>query len=214
MLEKITVLKTFALSKLWYQANFYVLSEIDIRKVESLSFSFIWGGCELIKRNTLIMEYREGGLNMVSIRAKLQAISIRNFMYIKRNIGRPQYQLSIYWLKFHLRDYLENFNIIPTGLDKDRPLFFKEMIRNITLFKDLYNTWAQNVNEVAQRKIDQYNLNAIKKRTFKPVEPKFLNNFRTLTSKFIYNQFLLQFKIIPEFYHSLPTNEKNTFLSS
>ena len=82
-------------------------------------------------------------------------------------------------------DYLENFNIIPTGLDKDRPLFFKEMIRNITLFKDLYNTWAQNVNEVAQRKIDQYNLNAIKKRTFKPVEPKFLNNFRTLTSKFI-----------------------------
>ena len=31
MLEKITVLRTFALSKLWYQANFYILSETDIK---------------------------------------------------------------------------------------------------------------------------------------------------------------------------------------
>ena len=36
MLEKITVLTTFALSKLWYQADFYVLTETDIKCIESL----------------------------------------------------------------------------------------------------------------------------------------------------------------------------------
>ena len=54
MLEKITVLRTFALSKLWYQANFYILNETDIKNIESLAFKFLWNGCELIKRSTLI----------------------------------------------------------------------------------------------------------------------------------------------------------------
>ena len=87
MLEKITVLRTFALSKLWYQANFYVLSETDIKNIESLAYKFIRGGCELIKRNTLISDYSDGGLNMLSIRTKLSTIMLRNFMYIKKEPG-------------------------------------------------------------------------------------------------------------------------------
>ena len=79
MLERITVLKTFALSKLSYQANFVVL-KIEIKRIESMAFKFIWNGCELIKMSTLILDYSEGGLNMISIRAKLRAISLRNFL--------------------------------------------------------------------------------------------------------------------------------------
>ena len=93
-----------------------IVEEPQIKLVEKMAYQFIWNGCELIKRNSLTMEYSEGGLKMINIRAKLMAISIRNFMYIKRNIKRPQYQFSVYWLKFYLRDYLENFNIIPCGL--------------------------------------------------------------------------------------------------
>ena len=52
MLEKITVLRTFALSKLWYHANFYVLNEKDIKSIEDLTFKFIWNGCELIQKET------------------------------------------------------------------------------------------------------------------------------------------------------------------
>ena len=82
MMERITVLKTFALSKLWYQANFVVLKECEIKRIESMAFKFIWNGCELIKRSTLLLDYSEGGLNMISIRAKLRAISIRNLLYV------------------------------------------------------------------------------------------------------------------------------------
>ena len=35
MLEKIAVLRTFAINKLWYKANFYVSSETDIKCIES-----------------------------------------------------------------------------------------------------------------------------------------------------------------------------------
>ena len=117
MMERITVLKTFALSKLWYQANFVVLNESVIKKIETMAYKFIWNSCELIKRDTLLLDYSEGGLKMISIRAKLKTISLRNFMYIKFCINRPQYQLSVYWLKFYLRDYIKNFNIFPGGLD-------------------------------------------------------------------------------------------------
>jgi len=74
----------------------YVLNEKDIKSIGDSTFKFIWNGCELIKRDTLISDYNEGGLKMISIRAKLKTIMIRNFMYIKRNLNRNQYQLSAY----------------------------------------------------------------------------------------------------------------------
>ena len=75
MLERITVLRTFALSKLWYQANFVLLNELEIKKIETMCFKFIWNGCELIKRSTLLLDYTEGGRKMLDIRAKLTCIS-------------------------------------------------------------------------------------------------------------------------------------------
>ena len=32
-------------------------------------------------------------------------INIRNLMYIKVNLNRPQYQFSIYWMKFYFKKY-------------------------------------------------------------------------------------------------------------
>ena len=60
MLEKITVIRTFALSKLWYLCNFIVLSEEEIKKVETLIFKYVWNGAELIKRNTLYLDFKDG----------------------------------------------------------------------------------------------------------------------------------------------------------
>ena len=208
MLEKITVLRTFALSKLWYHANFYVLNEKDIKSIEDLTFKFIWNGCELIKRDTLIANYNEGGLKMISIRAKLQTIMIRNFMYIKRNLNRPQYQLSVYWLKFHLREYLTNFNIIPGGSEKDRPIFFKKMIASIESFKILYRKWALNENEKRKRICEIKNLSRKDKQVFKPVEKNFLENFRKLTSKFIYNNFIENFRFVPRISYGYTVQEQ------
>ena len=56
-------------------------------------------------------------------------------------------QLCAYWLKFQLRDFIVNFNIFPGGLDKDRPAFYGEMMKNILCFKQLYSNWDTKADE-------------------------------------------------------------------
>ena len=93
------------------------------------TFNYIWSNkVETIKRETIISEFKDGGLNMVCIRAKINMIIIRNLLYIKLNINRPQYQFSVYWMKFYFKEYLKNFNILPVGLEKNRPKIYNSML--------------------------------------------------------------------------------------
>jgi hypothetical protein len=129
MIDKVTVIRTFGLSKLWYLLNFITLEEQDIKDFECLTFNYIWSNkVETIKRETIISEFKDGGLNMVCIRAKINMIIIRNLLYIKLNISRPQYQFSVNWMKFYFKDYLKNFNILPFVLEKNRPKIYNAML--------------------------------------------------------------------------------------
>jgi hypothetical protein len=61
MIDKVTVLRTFALSKLWYLLNFITLEEQEIKNFEALSFNYLWGNkVETIKRETLIADFSIG----------------------------------------------------------------------------------------------------------------------------------------------------------
>jgi hypothetical protein len=42
MIDKVTVIRTFGLSKLWYLLNFITLEEQDIKNLERLTFNYIW----------------------------------------------------------------------------------------------------------------------------------------------------------------------------
>ena len=139
---------------------------------------------------------------------------IRNFMYIKINLDRPQYQLSVYWLKFQLRDYLANFNIVPCGEETKRPVFFKKMIESINIFKNLYLKWSCLENERRNKLCIQKNMTRQNKLVFKPVEKNFLNNFKLLTSKFIYNQFLLEYRNVPKLSFAFSLGEEKDIFTS
>ena len=81
MIDKVTVIRTFGLSKLWYLLNFITLEEQDIKNFERLTFNYIWSNkVETVKRETIIPEFKDGGLNMVCIRAKINMILIRNLL--------------------------------------------------------------------------------------------------------------------------------------
>ena len=95
-------------------------------------YKFIWNNSqELIKRNSLILPYDKGGLNMVHIEAKLSTINVLNFLYILKSKDRVFYCLSIYWLKFQMKGLIQNFNIIPCGKDEERPKEYQSMISSI-----------------------------------------------------------------------------------
>ena len=204
LIDKITVLRTFGLSKLWYMLNFIPIEEDEIIKLEKLSFNYIWGGKkELIARKILYCDFKEGGLNMVCIRAKIKMIFIRNLLYIKFNRNRPQYQFSIYWMKFFFREYIENFNIKPFGSDEERPNYYKFMLECAQSFSKIFEVWSKIENE------KKVKINEIRKsnKPLRLIDKFFFNNSNLLKSKFIYN--LVVEKFIEKKKLNLPTNIEN-----
>ena len=105
-------------------------------------------------------------------------IRIRNMMYIKKNLNRPQYQFSIYWMKFYFREYLVNFNICPCGNEEDRPLLYVDMLKMYKKFSALFKDWCDIEN--LKRKAIFEKRNRGKNKVFKSLDGKFLNNLSIL----------------------------------
>jgi hypothetical protein len=212
LIDKITVLRTFGLSKLWYLLNFITLDEKEIKNIESLSFNYIWGNkVETIKRDTLIAEFKNGGLNMISIRAKINMIVIRNLLYIKLNMDRPQYQFSLYWMKFYFKEYLKNFNILPMGLDKDRPKIYSSMIENFKKFSVKFTTWVTSENERRKKIYDERVKKITNKeqiKSFAPYSNNFLIKSGILDSKLIYKLFLTDYSEIKNLDHNISKSDQ------
>ena len=83
VIDRIIACKTFILSKLWYLANFIIVNEKKIKIIDRIVHKYIWNSpIERIKRNTLILPYDNGGLKSVCIRARLNTILTKNFIYV------------------------------------------------------------------------------------------------------------------------------------
>ena len=137
MLDRIVVCKTFLLSKLWFLSQFYVFQKNQIKELNSLIFKFIWNNSiELAKRDVIILPKEKGGLGMFHLKAKFECILFQQYLYIIRSYERKFYCMSLYWLKFKMRELeIKNFNIIPSGADKDRPIFYDKVIESLNLMK-------------------------------------------------------------------------------
>ena len=60
-------------------------------------FRFIlYSPVELVKRDTLILSFDEGGLNMFKIEAKIKTISLHNFLYFLKSYERDCFKMSFY----------------------------------------------------------------------------------------------------------------------
>ena len=118
MLERVIVCKTFILSKLWFLACFIKLDNKFAREINSLIYNFIWNNNkECIKRDTLIIPYERGGMNMFNLYAKLKTISFQQFRYIYYNFERDLYCM-IYIIKSVYQVCKNYYNDILTNIHK------------------------------------------------------------------------------------------------
>ena len=70
--SKIQVINTYVLSKAWYIARICLPNQEIINKINKLLYNFIWDGKpELIARNTLSLEYKEGGIKIPDFEIKI-----------------------------------------------------------------------------------------------------------------------------------------------
>ena len=74
---KISIVKTFGLSKLTYNASVLVIPEHFIKETEKLIFDFIWDGKPAkIKKSTIIGEKKQCGLKMIDFNIMNKALKV------------------------------------------------------------------------------------------------------------------------------------------
>ena len=83
IMGKIQLLKTYVLSKFNYVSSLITVPKFILKEVESISFDFIWGGKDRIKRKILYQDYEFGGLRMTNYET---FIKTQRVMWLKRLI--------------------------------------------------------------------------------------------------------------------------------
>lgn len=86
LLEKVWILNTFILSKLWYLAQILPPKNRHLAKIKSICGNFIWRGHILrVARDQLYLDYTKGGLRLIDPEAKCKALFIRNLLLEEEN---------------------------------------------------------------------------------------------------------------------------------
>ena len=103
--QRVQVLQTFALSKLWYAAQVLPLPDNIVKKIESASSTFIFRGRpERLKLAELQNTKERGGLGLVCVATKAECLLLRQSLRI---LAQPQADCFLHlghWLGFALHE--------------------------------------------------------------------------------------------------------------
>jgi hypothetical protein len=109
------------------------------------------------------------------------------------------------------KEYLNNFNILPVGLETDRPKLYTLMIEISKNFSEKYVKWCGIENE-KRKKLHEIRMKKISDKTkikaFIPYSNKFLINSGILYSKLIYNLFLVDYSLVKNLDFNIDKSEQ------
>ena len=205
MIQRITALKTFICSKLWFVLKFCKLNEETIKSLENDFFHFVWNGKrDFINRNQMKKSIENGGLNMLCLNSTLIAMDIKYFQDFTKNFMRDEFQYGLKFLKFHIKHLLDNynFNIIP--VENKIPFFYKTMLTSVNNFIETEKNLIERNKLIMSQKdfyilikrrnedISKVEINARKvynwKEIYKSLHLKELSSaLRTLNFKILHN---------------------------
>lgn len=133
MYGKILLLKTMALSKLVYSMSLLHVPIEIIKEINKCFYSFLWNKVDRIKRNTLISDYKDGGVKMVDL--ECMAMSLKASWVLRlQKMDLEQSIFNLYIDKCGL-----NLSVLLKGRIIDEkyfpeniyiPSFYKECIRS------------------------------------------------------------------------------------
>ena len=201
LLEKVMIVNTFACSKLWYVGTILNMSKFYINKFQRCIFKFIWNDkVEPLARNTMYLQKHSGGLGVVNIEYKLNALRLRHLSDIIEKRPVKFVNFSIYWVGFTLRFYNQSFTSLHFPHSELVSPFYNYCIKVYTEFKVdcadaelrgattkyLYNVILDSKEHVP--KIVEKNTDIEFKFIFKNVFDKFIDRFsRDVLFKIVHN---------------------------
>jgi len=78
---KMLIIKTFAMSQLVYVSQFMNIRQSDVKRIEKICYSFLWGHKpERVRRNILKCSKLDGGINGVDVDCFLRAIKVKQYI--------------------------------------------------------------------------------------------------------------------------------------
>ena len=105
---KIMIIRTISVPKLLYPAHFLSTRPEIVRKANRMFFAFVWNSKDHIKRNTLIGDIYQGGLNMPDIESKIKALKATWVSKILNSSDKWSF-LGKYYLISRIHNYKINF---------------------------------------------------------------------------------------------------------
>lgn len=81
LLEKVWILNTFMLSKLWYIAQVFPPRNYHLSKIKSMVGNFLWRGAVFrVSREQLYLDNDKGGLRLVDPESKCKALFVKSLL--------------------------------------------------------------------------------------------------------------------------------------
>ena len=211
ILERIVICKTFLLSKVYFFANFVRFESKIIEQINTALFKFIYNNnIELVNRGTLILPYERGGLSLFNLESRLKTIILQQFIYITKKYNSPFYALSVYWMKFDMRELkIRNFNITPAGNERERPVIYNFMTECVREFKNIDKNFIINSKQYTSKRTyelfskkyektptwESLEINLDYLKTYKKIHHKKLNSeLRSFNYRIINNSLTLYIK--------------------
>lgn len=137
LIEKIIIIKTYALSKIQYLINIIEIPKKYITEINQIIFKFLWDNrYEKLNRQTIFQNTYNGGLALTNLEIKIQTTHITRIKKIAENFNQPWASLYIFWfgllLKFYSvilfsNKYSHTINI-PKQLNKIKDTIFETRI--------------------------------------------------------------------------------------
>ena len=88
MFGKTKLLKMYVFSKLNYVSSLMTVPQSIFEEIEKISFNFIWGGRDRIKRKILYQDYCVGGLRVTNFKV---FVKTQRIMWVKRLLYGEKY---------------------------------------------------------------------------------------------------------------------------
>ena len=175
---KVLIIKTLALSQLVFSATCCSVTDETKKKITKIIYSFIWHKRDRIKRNTLICDLTEGGINMVDIDCFFDAIKSA---WVKRITDTDEDKWSYLPKQFmmklgpHYMALKMNFdNIQCFPQIKNIPEFYQQVLLGYNRTKDMYDP---NSDTSIEDEILWGNLSFLEKKTHNKKAPLFFKNW-------------------------------------
>ena len=127
--QRIDVLQIFVCSRLWYKAQALPLPGRVAGRLEALMTSYLWRGkLEKLALQELFCSTKDGGLGLVDIRSKAEALFIKQSCRMLADLEGRSFKHIKYWIGLYLSDF---FPTLRPGAHSETIPKFYQVFKNL-----------------------------------------------------------------------------------